>query len=282
MSPLSCNVAISVSDPEPEELARNGVGRGHVRHAFVELTRQILAAGGGLSYGGDLRREGYTDTLAALLHTYSQDDRPEAGRVHQYLTRNAIEEASEESVAELNAIAEIVVVESEAEEEPLRQASALSQLRLMMSETTQARVSLGGRLQGQTGRWPGIVEEAAFAIRNGQPLFVLGGLGGAADRLARALQGDWPEELTDDFQYVNTEVYADLAEAGHGPEEDELRELLTGADPANGLSAEENAELRGATDLDQIAALVMRGLTGLDPENAFGDARRISRRRFSV
>jgi len=76
MSAFDGIAAISISDPPDRELAQRGLSADHLRHAFVELARQILAAGGSLAYGGDLRSGGYTETLLALLRTYSRPDRP--------------------------------------------------------------------------------------------------------------------------------------------------------------------------------------------------------------
>src|SRR5207244_6277673 len=56
-------VGVSVSEPSPEELVRLGVSEVHVRHAFIEIVRHVLAAGWSVAYGGDLRRAGYTDAL---------------------------------------------------------------------------------------------------------------------------------------------------------------------------------------------------------------------------
>ena len=101
MTELDCRVAISVSDPGPEELACRGIADFHVRHAFVELARQILADGGDLAYGGDLRQGGYTEDLISLLRTYSAEDRPESERIRQYLAAYVEREADEDAAAEL-------------------------------------------------------------------------------------------------------------------------------------------------------------------------------------
>jgi SLOG cluster2 len=133
-------------------------------------------------------------------------------------------------------------------------------MRERMTADTDARVAVGGRLNGQSGRWPGILEEAYLALRAGQPLFVIGGLGGAASRVVCALRGEWPQEFTTEYQLQHTPGYEDLVAADVGTAEQDVRELLQGTSLANGLDDDENAALFETSDLDLIVALVLRGL----------------------
>lgn len=257
------SVAISVSDPAPEELARRGLTRRHVQHAFIEIARQVLAAGGDLAYGGDLRKGGYTQILIALLHTYPRQDRPAAERIRQYLASYLFEEQERAETEELARVAALVVVEGPGEEEDAGSAISLLRMRKAMAAQTDCRVLLGGRLQGQSGRWPGLVEEAYWTVAEGRPLFVLGGAGGAAARLAAAMRGEWPRELTTEFQLEHTPAHEQAAALGVGPDEEELRGSLQGLRPENGLSAEENEQLQETSDLDLMVAMTMKGLRGI-------------------
>jgi hypothetical protein len=257
VSALGLTVAISVSDPPESELVERGLDAPHLRHAFVEVARQILAAGGSLAYGGDLRKGGFTETLAALVRTYSEVAQSRRDRVRFYFAAPNWRDLSDADVAELQNEARIERIGAP---EGAPAAVAYTLMRERMSAACDVRLVLGGRLNGQSGRWPGVVEEAYLALRDRRPLFVLGGAGGAADRIAAALRGEWPEELTSEYQRERTPAYAELAESGIGVDEEELVAAFKGADPANGLDAEENAELMATPDLDLMAALTMRGL----------------------
>jgi hypothetical protein len=262
-SDLEALVAISVSDPPDRDLEQRGLAPEHVRHAFVEMARQVLAAGGSLAYGGDLRAGGYTETLTALLRTYSRADRPAVGRVRQYLAWPVWKPMSASDGAALAVVATSVRVAPPVPAPPdgaPSRAAAFTAMRKLMSQESQVRIVLGGRVDGQSGRWPGVVEEAYLAVRDGKPLFVLGGAGGAAARVAEAVQGEWPAELTSEYQREHTPVHAELDGAGVGIEEDELRRTLQGANLANGLGEEDNRELMTTRDLDLMIALTMRGL----------------------
>ena len=209
-----------------------GLGEDHVRHVFIEAARQVLAAGGSLAYGGDLRANGYTQLLLALVRTYSRPDRPPRERILQYLAApvwRTLRVKDAEELAILATPIEVPPADARAGTTAAARARDYTAMRVRMTAESDARIVLGGRLWGRQGRWPGVVEEAYLALRRGQPLFVLGGLGGAANRIGAALRGTWPDELTEAFQLEHTEAARALADDPTAVTEAELRETLLGA-----------------------------------------------------
>lgn len=266
MSRIHGTIAISVSEPTEQDLERLGLTEDHVRHAFVELCRQVLARRGSLAYGGDLRRGGYSETLLALLRTYSDPDRPGRERIRQYLAWPVLADLSKEelvAVATHARVERVGPVDASAPRDRAAAARDYSAMRAAMTRDLTARVVVGGRTSGQTGRWPGVVEEAHLAVRAGRPLLVAGGLGGAAACVAQALRGEWPVELTTAHQQQHTPGYAELLAAGVGPSEEDLRRVLLGADPGDGLDHRDRELLQETADLDHLVALVLRGLLQL-------------------
>ena len=93
-----------------------------------------------------------------------------------------------------------------------------SDMRGVMAKHTAARVILGGATNPRTeagvgygGRYPGVVEEAWWTLRNGKPLYVAGGFGGAAALVADLLEGkDIPEKLQD-RTWVSYPIFAQNA-----------------------------------------------------------------------
>jgi hypothetical protein len=215
-------VGISVSEPGTAELEARGLSHAHVHHAFVEIARQILAAGGSLAYGGDLRAGGYTASLLSLLRTYSDPDRPATERIRLYFGAPAWRKLRAADFAELRTLSTPIKVAAAGRGSA--PAADFTAMRERMTAETDARVVVGGLLAGYVGAQPGVVEEAELALRAGKPLLVAGGLGGAAARVA-----------------------------------DSLRERPA-TDLRNGLDAEENAVLFATADLDLIVALILRGL----------------------
>lgn len=191
-------VGISVS--ESADLARLGLRASHCRLAVVELARAVLLAGGTIVYGGDLRPEGFTTLLLDEVRSYAH------GRAALFvcLSADAHHDLPAEQLDEidrrLGADARLVLVDADGQSvqpgdraaglEPPDSARALSALRQHMTELTDARVVVGGRLTGYKGSAPGVVEEALLAIEAGQPVYAAGGFGGAALSVARVLGAD--------------------------------------------------------------------------------------------
>lgn len=266
MSPLAYSVAISVSDPGSADLAARGLLREHVDHAFIETARQVLAGGGALAYGGDLRQGGFTETLKALLDAYSDEDRPAWGRVRQYLARpvwSAMTPGEASDVATAFSAVHVQGADAGAADQVGR-ARDFTAMREIMTAETDARIVIGGNPVAGEGPWPGVVEEAWLSIRAGQPLFVCGGLGGAGALVAEAVRGEWPRALTAAYQVERGRHTRELEQAGVPPAEGDLRETLRGAELRNGLGSEDNELLMVTTDLDMAIALILRGLNALE------------------
>jgi hypothetical protein len=237
-------IAISISSPPDGELAARGLNLDHVRHAYVELARQILAGGGSLAYGGNplSADPNYFQVLLALLHTYSMHDRPSRTRIRNYVAAHLWSEMTATARADIAGFMTLVRVPPAAADAD--RAANYTAMREAMTANSDARIILGGRLEEFSGRWPGVVEEAYLTLKAGRPLDVAGGLGGAASVVADLLR----ERDRPDIKLAVTQ---------------ELRDTFAGVDLRNGLTAEENELLHSTTDLDLMTALILRGLHSL-------------------
>ena len=119
-------------------------------------------------------------------------------------------------------------------------------MRVALTEASDARIVLGGRIEGFKGRMPGIAEEALSALTAKQPLFLLGGFGGCARDIAIEL-GIFPRHNVDKASWQGIESFQKF----HG------MELM------NGLTAEENGKLAGTVHIDEAVTLILRGLLRL-------------------
>ena len=124
--------------------------------------------------------------------------------------------------------------------------SGLTAMRKTMRGETNARVVLGGRVEGYRGRMPGIAEETLLSLEAGQPLFLIGGFGGCA------------RDIAETIGLVNPWVGSRPA----WPSRQQFTRY-TGDDLRNGLSMEENHVLARTPHLDQAVTLVMQGLRRL-------------------
>jgi SLOG-like protein len=273
-------IAVSVSEPDDGELAARGVSDEHVAHAFAELARQLLAAGATLAYGGDFRERGYTEKLIAVLNEHSGADRPPKTRVRQYLAWPLWQQAPADSRGKLNQVATVVPVPAPVDKPPdpdaftasaspaarALWADSLTMMRERMTDGMTARVILGGRLTTHTSRYPGVVEEAFVAARAGKPLYILGGFGGCASCLAQLIQGERPTALTLEHQLDRTKGFDELLDGLGSIDYDEMLDTIVSGGPRsvpNGLSDEDNERLLDTADLDQVVALVLKGLRAL-------------------
>jgi hypothetical protein len=266
---VGVHVGISVSDSA--DMARLGLAPRHAELAIGEIARAIIVGGGSLAYGGRIKPSGFTQQLMNEVRRYGTT-RPSltiylALPEHQKLSLSELDETDRE----LGTWGRLITLDEEGspiswrngrppegslvESAEQRQAS-FSSLRRFMTEDTEARVLLGGQLRRFEGAMPGVIEEALFAVRARQPLYLAGGFGGATTAAARALEAgrfDW--------------LPSDLPQGQKDPRVvDSLRLLVGAADDAgwsaqsNGLSEEENNVLAASHRPGEVASLVVLGL----------------------
>lgn len=250
---------IALSASPPEDLAQNGMGPEHLNDALGEITRQLLALGARLIYGGDLRAGGVTRMLFELAARYFPPSvrkdtyQPSIINVIPYLAHAELSlddlmawEAEFASIGELRYMnragdgtwnlsqrpRDLVQMPTE------EWAAALTAMRNHVTNTSNARVVLGGKTTGFLGRMPGISEEAFASIAAGQPLFVVGGFGGAAQPIALSLAANEPLQ----FSVAGRALPAVVA---------------------NGLEPAEMRRLAASPHIDEVVLLITRGLRRL-------------------
>ena len=129
-------------------------------------------------------------------------------------------------------------------EVPTQRPDELRMLRCCLTELLDPgiRICLGGRTSHYEGRYPGIAEEAYFALKMHKPLYLIGGFGGATAAVYDVLNGKAAKALGD------------------------LREPLQRFELeglANGLDPHENAKLAAMTDLEAALSLIWKGVKKL-------------------
>ena len=260
---VSPTVAISIA--ESPDMSMFGLSDEHLRDAMAEIALQLLASGMSLAYGGDLRAHGFTELLFELLMRY-QDHPRHSGKitvtnylawpVHIRMTADELAAFStgHEKSAHIIFLArdgtrleqgkclELPVYEPDENE----WTEGLTAMRNVMREETQARIVLGGRVDGYKGRMPGIAEETLLSLQSHQPVFLLGGFGGCARDIAETIglvetwagsRPNWQNRSCFDSYSPN--------------------------DLHNALSKEDNAILARTPHIQQAVTLVLRGLLRL-------------------
>ena len=256
------STAVGVSVSESPDLQALGLSDGHLRDAMAEIALQVLASGTSLAYGGDLRQHGFTEFLAEMVGRYR--DHPRHGGtivvtdylawpVHIRMTSDELATFSAEHEPAVRLVFLGLDGTRLAQEQRLKLPAhepnedewtkGLTVMRTAMRGDIQARIVLGGRVEGYKGAMPGIAEETCLSLEAGQPVFVLGGFGGCARDIAETVglaerwagsRGDW----------TGRECFRKYSP-------DELR---------NGLSREENVVLARTPHIQEAVTLVSRGL----------------------
>jgi hypothetical protein len=277
---MNWKVALSIS--ESPDLGALGLGHVHLEDAFVEVARHLLASGASLFYGGDHRLQGFTQIMFDLVRIYDLPDKPPAERIRNFLAWPLHLHLTAEQRAGLRSIAELeeltppadlsvdphIFIDSTTPEHRYIWARCLTAMRERITAAMNARVLLGGRIEGYKGKYPGLAEEAHLAIRSGKPVYLLGGFGGCTKALIQAILGKPCPPLTTEFQRKNADYAATMDLFNHRLPEAPIdyNVLLTDfqntgvAGLKNGLDDEDNLRLFETDDVNEMTALVLKGL----------------------
>lgn len=283
-------LSISVS----EDLEALGMNKAVLDLAYVEIARHLLAHGATLAYGGDQRQAGYTEELFDLVRTYNPAGQDVSSRVVNYLAWPLHLNVTDEHRIELLDVATLVEMPLDdtlrdeygidekhflAPDTAAHQyvwARCLTAMRQRMNKDIDARIVLGGQSSRFAGCYPGIAEETLIALAaddgHSIPVFLLGGFGGCTADLTRIIEHKPADRLTLDYQLHHAEHAATYAEFftyynTHCPGEpidyDALATTIanTGIDGLhNGLDTAENTRLFHTDDIDEVIALMLKGL----------------------
>jgi hypothetical protein len=263
--PLS-NKAVAISISESSDMASLGLAEEHLRDAMAEIARHLLAMGAQLIYGGDLRAHGFTDLLFELVTRHRRDadvGDPRTG-VLSYLAWPSYAGQSLKEVKslsdELAGIAEFRFLDKQGRETSLESiseqrqsgithdewATALTSMRRRITDASNARIILGGRVKGYKGRMPGVAEEALQSLVDKRPLFLMAGFGGCARDIANDIGFDTKPSAAY-VEWSDRKAFKSFGTAALN----------------NGLNHSENASLVRTPHIDEAIGLILRGLLRL-------------------
>ncbi len=284
-------IALSISDVDSTELLNLGLGPEHLKDAFVEVSRHLLARGATLAYGGAPKRD-FTETLFDLVQIHMDDNELPFERIRSYFAKPFVgadqdayrarhfREATMIDVPTPPDVDGFPLLDSEVvspeDKNRVRYAQArhLTAMRLLMTEQVHCRIVLGGALRGFRGRYPGVVEETLIGLRARQPVYIFGGFGGSGRAVAECLMGMPERELTEGFQYedaeyrtwceyYNHQITSSSAADTKPIRYDDLRKELQSygvAGLGNGLSAAENEILFETQNITEGIYYLLKGM----------------------
>ena len=254
------------------------------------------------------RDRGYVETLIELAERYkpTSDDQPDSAVVRNWLAWPYRLRVRPEHLNRYTASVELESIplpsdvmdglglhggleqlDLKERDEAYAAARALTAMRERATQDSRARISIGGKLVAdkrpnwkarsatisvRSGLLPGVVEEVVLSLRSRQPLFLIGGFGGATRAMGDLLQGKPRSEFVSGQGPFGrgwrnlSKIYVAHRQVVATPEDlvAEVKGLGAGGLSHalnNGLDNDDNAELCIATDPRRIVELVLRGLS---------------------
>lgn len=279
------NIGVSIS--ESDDLTELGYGIPHLKDVLIEMARYILAAGGSLSYGGDMRQGGFTELIFDLLLNYKADKYlPPHERFYSYLAYPLSTQLSAEKQAELKNNVSFIKIPPPADLKipDLNQYIApdnvtnqyiwtrcLSEMRKKMEESCCARIFIGGKTKGFKGKYPGILEEILIAVEHKHPVYLIGAFGGITKEIIDVMNGKNLDSFKNEY-YLDNNDYKELFilynqkhsdnQIDYTGAQNKLQSIgLKAIAAQNGLSETDNLRLSITPHINEIVYLILKGLT---------------------
>lgn len=278
------------------DLARLGLTRDHHDLTLRAIARAMLVHGGTLAYGGHLEKDGCTPILMDEVERYAHLADRTAAQVDRYDEQAALwlvaswqahREQSLKRLREVDAALSLhgrlrclskdgEVIDMAADRQGLAEDQApaavgdaaakagLQALRHYLDRHTQARVLLGGKREGYTGHGPGLLEEATLALKAHRPVYLIGGLGGITAHMVAEMDPDACAHLANPTVTLDTNARWAMDAFLARLDQDKATPSRWAA-LNNGLSDEDNRRLASSSRPAEIAALICRGMTQLQP-----------------
>ena len=285
---LSKNIGISISDPEIEVLNKIGQNREYLEKLSQVFAKYLLGSSATLIYGGDLRKNGFTEKL--ILEAKILKDRLKSKDIYlkNYLAWPIYLNDSQKVKnwkAEYKGLLKMINVEIDKEVEGMIEkkdkfvfpdtdennyawSKSLTKMREIMISDCEARICAGGKAKGYKGKMPGVLEEILIASQKKLPIYLLGGFGGIVHDICELIENNYTSErLTLKWQEENNVGYSKLLKLykdnGEDIEYTEIVNKLRKIDLNNGLSEKENIQLFNTVYIDEAVHLVLKGLKSL-------------------
>lgn len=287
--PARETLKIGVSISDNEDLPGLGYAQIHLKDLMVEIVRCLLINDVITVYGGDLRKEGYTQVFADLAYQYRSIHESKkfyfrnyfAYPIYYQLTRaneldfkkNRAEIFKVDPPEDLGELPQKYLL-PDSPENKYSWARSLTKMREVMIGATDGRILVGGKVNNYLGKMPGVVEEAKITLQMDKPLYLVGAFGGSAAGVAAALSGGGLSFAGDAFHagqnYQDFKAYYNERQPGNmiDPAADAAFFADYGMQRLaknNGLTVEENQRLFVTPHVNEILYLIFKGFSKIRP-----------------
>lgn len=293
---LSIGISVSeASEVVDDRLERIGRCGDDLKNLMVDISRALLMRGASLIYGGDLQtgegnnftrlmvaewlslKEKYRENMPKLQNCIAwtlakQGKTTDKNFMSDYLSAvipRCIDLPSHMPLEVKNCNG---IYPGDTGEDMYVWARCLTKMREESISGSQVRICAGGKRYKAKGRMPGVLEEILISVKNGKPLYLMGGFGGISQVAAELILGretDCPA-ITLNGQCANTPHYGDYVKflKDHGEYFDLEREIRNTLTPTMlhqmalnaGLSPMEYQQLLTTPFADDCVRLILKGL----------------------
>ena len=281
-------IGISISDYKEDQFEKHNQHIDELKRLAQILAGHLLAHQHALIYGGDLRKDGFTQFIldeAMIIQSRLKDS---TTRVENHLAWPLhLDKKVDDFEAEYHGVVKIVkhkiptdispdatiFIPPSSPENKYIWSRCLTEMRLKSIEQSDIRILAGGKCEGYLGKMPGVLEEFIIAIEKNTPVYLLGGFGGITHKIAQSiLNQSIEQELTEKWQIENNEEYADLQQIAKqksvSAEYDEIEKLIVQLDinvlaKQTGLTIAQYKRLMVTPFIDEATRLILDGLVSL-------------------
>ncbi len=271
------SIAFSISDSD--DMYKYGCSKSMYKDIVLELSRYVLKTGGKLVYGGDLRKDGFTEIFEDFSYQYGHQEKSDvkveyftnyfAWPIHLNITKSIEAEFRHKRVKCVRVEAPDSFVDKDKFLAPVGNENlciwshSLTKMRKEMTDNTDARIFIGGRLHGFKGKMAGIIEEFLISAQSHRPIYLIGGFGGATTAIVDILEGKTVDLKTQAEQSTSYKSFVEYYNENNDDKIDynNICQTISKYTFDNGLSDDENKRLCHSTNILEIVSLVLKGLS---------------------
>ena len=283
-------IGLSISDIAPKAYDQQ-THPCMVKAFACDVARHILARGGVLLYGGDLRHDGFTEYIISEAAALQNRIRESSSKIINYLAwplyvnnkdvlslradYGAVLDIKEVCPAKdiKHLISQKIFLPPTTPESNYVWSRCLTEMREQSICSSYARICAGGKLVGYKGKMPGLLEEIEITLaQDKMPLYLCGGFGGAVGEVCNTiLTGHVSAVLTEDWQLLNNVGYKAVQEIARNHNQEARYTDLTGKlqkkglirelSNRSGLTVKEYSILMSSPFIDECIHLILKGLS---------------------
>lgn len=219
-------IGLSLSSPEEEKQKKA------LMVLSQDFSRNLLARSATLVYGGDLRKDGFTQFVLDEAAVLKDRIRATVPHVENHLSwplylsgkevvawraryKSVMKTVEHELPSDLKStVDDKTFLAPSKPRDRYVWARCLTEMRKVITTSCDARICAGGKATGYLGSMPGVLEEIAMALDGGKPLYLLGGFDGVTGYVCDLLNGRSVAQLTERWQADQNPEYAEVAKIG--------------------------------------------------------------------